>query len=159
MDVGIVLSLSKGERMKTFGRILFILAIGVLTACGPKAGAEIVVQVDNPYAPQSGDGDLIYGDITVDSSSVFLVASQPPQMMVNFSYFQPTPCHQLRVEVSKPDDKNQIYLKAYAIVEKDRPCALMALATPLPASLTLGSLPGGHYIVFLNDNQIGEFDL
>lgn len=145
--------------MKIFGRILFILAVVVLTACGPKVAAAIIVQADNPYAPQAGDGNLVYGEITVDSSSLFLVQSQPPQLMVNFSYFQPTACHQLRVEISGPDDKNQISLKAYAVVEKDKPCTLMALATPLPASLTLGSLPGGHYFVFLNGNQIGEIDV
>ena len=147
--------------MKPFKSILFCaLMVTLVAACGPKTVAEaFVFEGNNPYAPQAGDGDLIYGDITMDSSAVFLMESQPPQMMVNFSYFQPTPCHQLRVEVSGPDDKNQINLKAYVLAEKDVPCTLTALATPLPASLSLGSLPSGHYFVFLNGNQIGEFDV
>jgi len=49
-------------------------------------------------------------------------------------------------------------LKAYAVAEKDKPCTLMALATPLQASLNLGNFPHGHYFVELNGNQIGEFD-
>jgi len=76
--------------------------------------------------------------------------------MVNFP---PTPCYQLRMEVRGPGEQNQIQLKAYGVAEKDKPCTLMALATPLQANLNLGSLPKGHYTMILNDNQIGEVDL
>ena len=147
--------------MKTFTRILtFVLATMLFTACGPKlTPTPPVFQGDNPYAPQAADSALMVGDITIDSTSVFLAKSQPPQLMVNFGYFQPTPCYQLRVEISRPDAENHIALKAYAVAEKDKACTLMALATPLQASLDLGSFPSGHYVVFLNDNQIGEFDL
>jgi len=34
----------------------------------------------------------------------------------------------------------------------------MALATPLRASLNLGSFPYGHYSVWLNAVKAGEFD-
>jgi len=146
--------------MKTFTRILtFVFAAMLFIACGPKlTPTPPVFQFDNPYAPQAGDSELMAGDITIDSVSVFLSKAQPPQLMVNFAYFQPTPCYQLRVEISGPDLENHIALKAYAVAEKDKACTLMALATPLQASLNLGSFPRGHYVVFLNDNQIGEFD-
>jgi hypothetical protein len=144
--------------MKPFTRILPVLFVLVfLAACGTKA-VPFNLKFDNPYAPQPGDGNLMAGDIKIDSSSVFLAESQPPQVMVNFAYFQPTPCYQLRVESSGPNPQNQISLKAYAVAEKDKPCALMALATPLQAGLNLGSLPRGHYTVLLNGDQIGEFN-
>ena len=143
--------------MKTFNRIVsFILAVLLLAACAPKATGTPALQFDNPYAPQPGDGDLMAGDINIESSSVFLAESQPPQLMVNFDYFPPTPCYELRLEVSGPDAQNQISLKAYGVAEKDKPCPLMALATPLQANLNLGSLPKGHYTVLLNGDQIGE---
>ena len=145
--------------MKLFKRImLFAVAVLLIAACGPKSAETPVFQGNNPYAPQAGDINLMAGDLTIDSSSVFLAKSQPPQVMVNFAYFQPTPCYQLRVEISAPDANKHINLKAYAVAEKDKPCALMALATPLQASLNLGSFPRGHYFVVLNGNQIGEFD-
>ena len=144
--------------MKYFTRILlFLFVLGLLSACGAGVTPS-ALHVDNPYAPQPGDSDLMVGDITVDSASVILAESQPPQVMVNFAYFQPTPCYQLRVEVSGPEAQNQISLKAYALAEKEKPCTLMALATPLQASLNLGSLPKGHYTVVLNGKQIGGFD-
>jgi hypothetical protein len=116
------------KSLKSIFALLFVHLI--LSACGAKA-TPFALQFDNPYAPQSGDSNLMAGDITVDSASVFMAKSQPPQLMVNFAYFQPTPCDQLRVEVSGPNDQKQISLKAYAVAEKDKPCTLMALSTPL----------------------------
>jgi hypothetical protein len=151
--------------MKPFRSILLsMLLIAVLSACGSQAQAQaqatpFTLKFDNPYATQPGDTDLIAGDIKVDSASVSLAESQPPQVMVQINYFQPSPCYQLRIEPSGPDAQNQIHLKAYAVAEKDKPCTLMALATPLQASLNLGSLPKGHYTILLNGNQIGEIDI
>src|SRR5690349_9337216 len=119
--------------MKPFTRILSLFFVAVLlSACGAKASAAtpFAFHFDNPYASQAGDSDLMTGDIQVDSASVSMAKSQPPQLVVNFAYFQPTPCYKLRVEASNPNAQNQINLKAYAVAEKDKPCNLMALATP-----------------------------
>lgn len=146
--------------MKPFKHnLILILAIVILAACGPNAAATPLFQGYNPYTPQSGDSAMLTGDIKVDSASVLVATSQPPQVAVTFAYFQPTPCYKLRVEVSEPDANKQINLKAYAVAEKDKPCALMALATPLQANLNLGSFPSGNYSVLLNGNEIGKFDI
>jgi len=145
--------------MKPFRHIsLFVLAILLLAACGPKATVAPIFQGANPYAPQANDGEMQRGDVTIDSSMLSLTKSLPPQAMLNFAYFQPTPCYQLRVEVSQPDAQNRIDVTAYALAEKDKPCALMALATPLQASLNLGSFPSGHYSLWLNNVKVDEFD-
>jgi hypothetical protein len=147
------------KRMKTSKYILlFVLIAMLLTACGPKATGTPIFQGNNPYAPQAGDSDLMHGDITIDSASVSLTKSQPPQVTLNFAYFQPTPCYQLRVEVNGPDAQKRIDISAYAVAEKDKPCTLMALATALQASLNLGSLPSGHYSLWLNGSKVDEFD-
>ncbi len=138
---------------------LFILALVLFTACSPKAApTQYVFTGDNPYAPQPGDADMQRGNITVDSSSLNLTQSLPPQAMLNFAYFQPTPCFQLRVEVNGSDSQNRINVTGYAVAEKDKACTLMALATPLQASLNLGDFPSGHYSVWLNGSKVGEFD-
>ena len=150
--------------MKPFRSILLpLVLVAVLSACGSQAQAQaqatpLPLKFDNPYAPQPSDKDLMAGEIKVDSASVFLAESQPPQVMVQINYFQPTPCYKLRIEPSGPDAQNQINLKAYAVAEKDKACTLMALATPLQASMNLGSLPKGHYTILLNGSQIGEID-
>ena len=140
--------------MKLFKRVwLFVFVIVLLTACGPKAA-----QGNNPYAPQAADSALLRDDIKIDSASLNPVIAQPGQVTLDFAYFQPTPCHKLRVEVGKPNAQKRIDVSAYAVAEKDKACALMALATPLQASLNLGSFPYGHYSVWLNDVKAGEFD-
>ena len=147
--------------MKPFRSIfLSVILVAVLSACGSQAQATpVTLKFDNPYAPQPGDRDLMAGDIKVDSASIFLAESQPPQLMVQINYFPPTPCYQLRVETSGPNVQNQIDLKAYAVAEKDKPCTLMALATLQQASLNLGSLPKGHYTILLNGDQVGVIDI
>jgi hypothetical protein len=145
--------------VKLFKSILFFTpALVLLATCGPKVVATSVFQANNPYAPQVGDNVMRRNDITVDSAALSLAKSQPPQVMLNFAYFQPTPCNQLRVEIAQPDSKNRIDITAYAVAEKDKPCALMALATPLQASLNLGSFPSGHYSLWLNGVKVDEFD-
>ena len=98
------------------------------------------------------------GDLRIASASLALTRSLPPQVTVDFAYFPPTPCYQLRVEVSQPDAQNRINLNAYGVTEKDKACVLMAPATPIQASLSLGSFPKGHYSVWLNANKVDEFD-
>ena len=145
--------------MKTFNGILvFTLALVLLTACAPKATpTPFVIQFDNPYAPQPSDSALMRGEIRIDSASLSLTKTQPPQVSLDFAYFKPTPCYQLRVEVSPLDAQNRINISAYAVAEKDKACTLMALATPLKASLDLGSFPQGYYSLWLNGKQVGEF--
>ena len=147
--------------MRTFNRILiFTLAFALLTACGPKATSTpaVILHVDNPYAPQVSDSALMRGEVKIDSASLELGGSQPPRVTLDFAYFQPTPCYQLRVEESTLDAQNRINVSAYAVAEKDKACTLMALATPLQANLDLGSFPQGHYSVWLNGSKVGEFD-
>lgn len=145
------------KRMKTFNCIsLFVLATLLFTACGPQTTPiQPIFTGSNPYAPQPGDSAMLRGDLRLDSSSLAVAQSQ---VTVNFAYFQPTPCFKLRVEVSQPDSQNRINLNAYAVTEKDKACALMALSTPLQASLNLGSYPKGHYSVWLNGSKVDEFD-
>ncbi len=141
--------------MKTLTSILsFVLFALLVSACGPKP-TPATLHFDNPYAPQPGDSNLMVGDLKIESGSVSVADSQ---VTVNFAYRPPTPCYKLRVEVSGPNPQNQISLKAYGVAEKNKACTLMPLATPLQASLNLGSVPRGHYTVLLNGNQIGEFD-
>ncbi len=143
--------------MKTITGIFALgLSVLILTACTSGSRA-VISDGNNPYAPQSGDSSMLRGDIRVESASVRLAESNPPQLILDFAYFQPTPCFQLRVEPLQPDAQNEIKVSAYAVTEKDKACTLMALATPLHASLNLGKVPKGTYSVWLNGEKVGTF--
>jgi hypothetical protein len=101
---------------------------------------------------------MVRGDVIVEASSLTRMETTPPAMLLNFSYFPPSPCHQLRVEVTPPDVQNRINITAYGVAE-NKPCELESIATSVPASLDLGGLPAGHYSISLNGNVVGEFDM
>lgn len=143
--------------MKQLRSILIVLAILFLTACGTDAAESPVFPVKNPYAPRSGDSNLVAEAVDAQWSKVFVARSQPPQLLVSFTYFPPTDCHTLRVEVSGPSDENQIMLKAYVLAAMDQTCAVLVLEDPLLARVNLGSFPKGDYRVLLNGKEIGEF--
>jgi hypothetical protein len=138
-----------------------LLIVGVLlTACASQATAvppTATPQVTNPYAPQAGDDLMTRGVTEIVSASVLATGSLPSEVSVALSYRLPTPCNQLRVEISQPDAQNRIQLSIYALAPKDKPCTLMALSTPMETSLNLGSFAAGQYTVWINGQQVGEF--
>jgi hypothetical protein len=141
--------------------VLIVIATALLAACTSQPAATpvpVTPQWINPYAPQPGDGTMTRGDVEIVSASVVLAESFPPQISVSLAYRLPTPCYQLRLSFSQLDIQNRIQLEIYGIASKDKPCSLMALLTPQEININLGSFPTGHYSVWVNGLQVGEFD-
>lgn len=143
--------------MKPFCRLWIVLVILFLTACEADVPESPVFEGKNPYAPRAGDAELPAKEIDAQWTKVFVARSQPPQLLVSFTYFPPTDCHKLRVDVSEPNAENQIHLKAYLVAVKDDVCNAIVLEDPLLATVNLGSFSEGLYTVVLNGDEIGEF--
>ncbi len=144
--------------LKTFTLVLFLVAF--LAACalgGNLTSARSAPGVSNPYAPQPGDGSLVRGGVEIVKTEAVATGS-PAQVQLTISYFTPTPCHKFRLTVGKPDAGKRIDIEAYSLMKTGQVCTLMRLATPSVADLDLGSLPGGHYTVWINGSQVTEFD-
>jgi hypothetical protein len=144
---------------KSFGLILIIGAF--LAACTSLPNASptpVPPQGDNPYAPQPGDAVLMQSNAEIVSAAVMTAESFPPQISLSLSYRLITPCNSLRVNISQPDSTKRVHLDVYGVAPKDKPCTLMALATPQQATINLGSYPTGQYTVWINGVQIGEFN-
>jgi hypothetical protein len=139
------------QNLKSYVLILFIGVL--LTACA--APTSTPVPAANLYGSQPGDETMMRGDVEIVSASVMTA----PPVSVSLSYRLPTPCYQLRVSISQPDSQKRIQLSIYAVAPKDKPCTLMALLTPMQASISLGSYSAGNYTVWINGSQIGEFSL
>jgi len=142
--------------------LLITLAAVLLAACTSQPTLTPILlspQSNNPYAPQPGDGTKIQSNADIASAAIMLAESFPPQVSLSLAYRLPTPCYQLRVSISHPDDQNRIQLDVYGVAPKDQACTLMALATPLQASISLGSFPGGHYTIWVNGVQVGNFTI
>jgi hypothetical protein len=151
-----------------------LLTLALLTACTfsrentPVAPPDAVVTSppgglmppsstdQNPYAPQPGDSALLRGNVYLDSAQILSLESYPLQIVLELRGNLPDPCHQLRVAVNPPDSGNRITIEVYSVADAGSIC--IQVLKPFDASIPLGSFPAGHYAVWVNGNQIGEFD-
>ncbi len=135
--------------------ITLVLALG-LSACAPGTTAPAPPPTDQPYAPQPGDSTLLRAEVYLDSTEVRKLNSDPTLFTLILVGNLPSPCHQLRAFVSALDEKNQIMVDVYSVVNPDEVC--IAMLQPFNASIILGKFSGGQYTVWVNRQQVGEFD-
>lgn len=110
----------------------------------------------NPFSPKPGDANLTRGNVFINEASLVIRESFPPQISVLIKGELPTPCHQLRAEISEPDQENKIVVEVYSVVNPDLAC--IQVIEPFEESIDLGTYPTGHYTVWVNGEMVGEFD-
>ena len=108
----------------------------------------------NPYSPGKGDESMQRGEVYIDSTDILILESFPLQFQLNVKGSLPTPCHQLRVVVDEPDEKNQIHVLLYSLVDPTAVCT--QVLEPFEVNIPLGSFTSGSYTIFVNDEKIGE---
>lgn len=111
---------------------------------------------ENPYLPQPGDEALLRGNVYLDSVDLLILESFPVQIMLVLRGNVPDPCHQLRLVVGQPDEQNRIEVEAYSLGDPTKIC--IQVLAPFEVNLNLGSFPAGTYTVWVNGEQVGEFD-
>lgn len=152
-------------------RILLLLLMFV-AACAPLPGDTAVPDAAatsppedamptsepdiNPFSPKPGDKNLTRGSVFIDEASLVVRESYPPQVSLSISGDLPTPCHQLRVEITSPDQENKIMVAAYSVINPDMACT--QVIKPFQEYIDLGTFPGGRYSVWVNGKLAGEFD-
>jgi inhibitor of cysteine peptidase len=97
---------------------------------------------------------MVRGQVDIASSEVILLESFPVQVRLNLKGALPTPCHQLRAEVSGPDDQKRIDVEVYSLVDPEEVCVQML--EPFETSINLGSFPSGTYSVWVNGEEVGD---
>ena len=103
-----------------------------------------------------GDMALARGAVFLNSSRILVLESYPLQFEVALEGDLPTPCHALRALVSGPDARNRITIDLYSMADPGVVCT--QVLKPFSANIHLGSFPRGHYSVWMNGGQAGEFD-
>ena len=144
------------------------LVLILLVACSPSDGAVSNPPGDDPvntpaytppvhdYLPQEGDRDLERGKVYIDSAQVLILESYPVQIMLSLQGNLPTPCNYLRVNVQPPDAENRVVVEVYSVTDPNMMC--IQVLQSFDASIPLGTFPTGHYTVWVNSGQVGEFD-
>lgn len=113
-------------------------------------------KIPNPYSPQTGDAKLSRANAFLDSSQINLMESYPVQINLYLQGSLPTPCHQLRVDIIQPDSEKRIHIDVFSVVDPNKICVQILQA--FDANIPLGSFPTGHYSIWVNGSQVGEFD-
>ena len=110
----------------------------------------------SPWQPASDDDQLIRGEAFVNESQILVLESFPPQFMLLIGGALPTPCHELRVEISDPDEQNRIYIEVYSVSEPAEIC--VQVLEPFDESVPLKGFPSGEYSVWVNGEEVGEIN-
>jgi len=111
-----------------------------------------------PWEPVVGDKNLSRGEVSITEKEIRVDTSDPQQYVLFLSGTLPTPCHQLRVTVSRPDEKNQIFVEAYSVVDPSEIC--IQVLESFEENIPLGSFSSGSqitYTVFVNGQSVGQF--
>src|SRR5687768_14983749 len=78
--------------------------------------------ITNPFAPQPGDESLSRGNVYINEASLIIRESFPPQISLTLTGDLPTPCNQLRAEISPPDTDNKIVVDVYSVMDPSQVC-------------------------------------
>ena len=89
-------------------------------------------------------------------TDLLAMESFPVQFSLLLKGNLPTPCHELRAVYYEPDADNKIKLEIYSVAKLDAVCVQML--QPFEQGIYLGSFPSGHYTVWVNGEQVAEFD-
>ncbi len=148
--------------------IYSLLIVYLLAACAPSGPSpNAPVSSGDPATPGSEmpprpslplpeDTALERGPAFLDSADLLVLESFPPQYMLSLAGSLPTPCHQLRVNVSPPNAENVIVVTVYSLVDPEVMCIQVLQA--FNENINLGSFPPGKYSVQIDGGPTLEFD-
>ena len=108
------------------------------------------------YLPRPGDGSLTKAKAIIDSSGLVFTADDPVQVELILSGHLPTPCHELRIHIPKPDAEGNIMVEVYALTEPDILCEQVLRS--FNEKIILGTYPHGSYWIWVNGGMVGNFD-
>ena len=123
--------------MRSGIRLLAILWFAFAAACDPAGPAR--------------------GNVYLDSTEIVLRESYPVQAVLLIRGSLPTPCHELKVEVSPPDDQNRILVSVYSLSDPNQVC--IQVLEPFEETAELGRFTQGTYSVWVNGEPVGEINL
>lgn len=129
------------------------------TAVTSPPGVDLTPQLPpatSPFSPLPGDSNLERGNVFVSKSDLLIRESYPVQIALVLGGELPSPCHQLRVSVNPPDTENKIFIEVYTVYNPNTNC--IQVLKPFEETVELGTFPNGHYTVWVNETQVGEFD-
>ena len=148
--------------MKYFHLIgIALLLSGCVTIPTPEptatvAAPYVLVTEDNPYAPKPEDANKQIAGVTMTSINLLeRFDLDPVRVEVDFLGSLPSVCNILRVKVNPPDDKHQVFIDVYSLIDPNVQCD--NVFQQFNASILLGVYSTGRFTVWVNGGLIGDF--
>lgn len=138
-----------------------LIAILALTACTPSLDEPVssndpITPQASDYLPVPEDANLIRKIVYLDAVDLLTMESFPLQFSLVFKGNLPTPCNKLRIVDKQPDPENKIVIDVYSLTDPNTAC--IQVLEPFEVNFPLGDYPKGHYTVWVNGDQVAEFD-
>lgn len=93
--------------------------------------------------------------VDFDSSQIIVKESFPMQVDVKIFGDMPTPCHELRWEITDPDENKYIHIRVYS--EFDASVKCVGMLESFTQLIPLGDFEDTGYSIWINDYKVGEF--
>ena len=97
------------------------------------------------------------GTVFIEHSEIILKESDPVQVELVLVGQLPSPCNQLRVVTSEPDEAGHIKIQAYTVSDPEKMC--IQVLEPFIAVVPLGEYSEGTFTLSINNEMNGEFKL
>lgn len=133
-------------------RIMIFAMVLVMTfALGACSGG---VNISDP--PGNGGG-ITEGRPVISETDLLILESYPVQVMVAISGELPTPCDDLKIDISGPNENNEFMIEFTSLADEGQTCITVIEPFQENVSLPLAGLADGEYSVFVNGKFVGKF--
>lgn len=119
------------------------------------SGFSLEPSVTAPDQPVDPSGSA-RGPVYVDEATLALLESFPVQVELLLRGSLPTPCATLEWTVEDPDEQGRILVEIYSLTDPVVDC--IQVLQEFEAQIPLGSFTEGKYSVWLNGEQMGDFE-
>ena len=115
----------------------------------------ILPKVRNTPLPFPQPGDEVLQRATIDLTATSVAAEKGGKVLLRLEGNLPTPCHALRVAVSRQPGRLEV--QVYSVVAPGQMCA--QVLQPFDEAVKIGPFPDGKYEVWVNGQKVGELQV
>jgi len=151
-------------RIFNFSIYSFFLII-ILTACisfgglDPNEPVEVTPGPNQSQSPGStpSQDNLVRGPIFLEEFNLLIMESFPVQIALQVKGELPTPCHSFSYSIAQPNEKKEIHVDMYSLIEEGVICIQVIQPFEDTVSVPMIGQPEGEYTVWINGELVGEF--
>lgn len=152
--------------MRTFKKLIpWFIWMFTLVACIPSGGFNTnnpVVATPGPTQSQlprniPPQNNLISGLVFLSEIQLLVMESYPVQIALHIKGEFPTPCHSFGFTIAEPNEKKEIHVDVYSLVEEGIICIQVIQPFAERVSIPMTGKPDGIYSIWVNGELIGEF--